>query len=92
MQTFTSTVCSRVGLHARPAAILVKAASRFQSAITIRNATTGSRAVNAKSILLVLTLGVEQGQAVTVTVCGADETEAVTALQEVIASGLGEAE
>ena len=92
MQSFTATVRNRVGLHARPAAVFVKAASRFGSTITVRNATTGSKAVNGKSILLVLTLGVEQGHAITVTTSGTDEAEAASALQESIAARCGEGE
>jgi phosphotransferase system HPr (HPr) family protein len=92
MQNFTATVRSRVGLHARPAAVFVKAASRFKSTITVCNATTGAQAVNGKSILLVLTLGVEQGHAITVTASGADEAEAAAALRETIAAGSGESE
>jgi phosphotransferase system HPr (HPr) family protein len=58
MQTFTAIIRNRVGLHARPAAVFVKTAVRFKSAVTVGNATTGAQAVNAKSILLVLGLGV----------------------------------
>ncbi len=92
MQTLTAIVRNRVGLHARPAAVFVKTASRFKSTITVCNATTGSKAVNAKSILLVLSLGVEKGHAITVTASGADEAEAAAALQESIAARCGEAE
>jgi phosphotransferase system HPr (HPr) family protein len=92
MQTFTATVRNRVGLHARPAAVFVKTAGRFQSEITVCNATTGSRGVNAKSILLVLSLGAEKGHAITVTTNGTDEVEAASALQDSIAARCGEAE
>ncbi|MDO9066233.1 MAG: HPr family phosphocarrier protein, partial [Chloroflexota bacterium] len=85
MQTFTAIIRNRVGLHARPAAVFVKTASRFKSTITVCNATTGSQAVNAKSILLVLGLGVEKDHSITVTASGADEAEAASALQESIA-------
>jgi phosphotransferase system HPr (HPr) family protein len=88
MQTFTAVVRNRVGLHARPAVVLVKTASRFQSTITIGN--RGAGAVNAKSILLVLGLGVDAGHTITVTVSGPDEAEAAAALQETIAAGFGE--
>ncbi len=92
MQTFTMTILSPVGLHARPAAVFVKTASRFRSSITISNATMGSNAVNAKSILLVLTLGVEQGHSITVTADGADEAEALEALRECLTARCGGAE
>jgi phosphotransferase system HPr (HPr) family protein len=92
MQTFTAMLRNRVGLHARPASVFVKTASRFTSTITVANATTGAKAVNAKSILLVLSLGVEEGHAITVSASGADEVEAVAALRDTIAAGCGEAE
>ena len=101
MQTFTAIIRNGVGLHARPAAVFVKTAGRFKSTITVCNATTGSKgaegakgstAVNAKSILLVLSLGVEKGHAITVTASGADEAEAAAALRESVAARCGEAE
>jgi phosphotransferase system HPr (HPr) family protein len=92
MQSFTAVIHNRVGLHARPAAVFVKAAGRFESTVTVCNATTGSQAINGKSILLVLGLGVGQGHAITVTTSGTDEVEALAALQECIAARCGEPE
>ena len=53
-------VTNEVGLHARPAARFVSKANEFNSDIQVQNATTNSNWVNAKSILLVLILGVEK--------------------------------
>jgi phosphotransferase system HPr (HPr) family protein len=92
MRNFTGVIHNRAGLHARPAAVFVKTASRFASTVTLCNATTGAKPVNGKSILLVLGLGVEQGHSITVTVSGPDEVAALAALQEAIAAPGGEAE
>ena len=55
-----------VGLHARPAAKFVQTATRFPCEIKVRNSTKESTFVNAKSILSVLSLGVDQGHTITI--------------------------
>jgi phosphocarrier protein FPr len=84
------TIQNPMGLHARPAAKFVAAASRFQSRITVRNVTSGSESVNAKSINQVITLGVRQADRIAIAATGADATEALAALQELIANQFGE--
>ena len=79
-------ITNEVGLHARPAAVFVNVASSFVSAIQIRNATMGSDWADAKSILSLLVLGVEQGHEVEITAEGSDEAEAIAALGELIRS------
>ncbi len=79
-------VVNEVGLHARPAALFVSTASRFQSKIRVRNATRDSKWVDAKSILGVLTLGVEKDHEVELTAEGPDETEAVATISGLIRS------
>ncbi|HET9109352.1 MAG TPA: HPr family phosphocarrier protein [Ktedonobacterales bacterium] len=78
------TLQDPAGLHARPAALFVKAASRFSSTITVR---AGDKRANAKSIVDVLKLGARQGTVVTISAEGADEAEAVAALSA-LASGV----
>jgi phosphocarrier protein HPr len=73
----TVTVASRVGLHARPAAVFVKAASAAPMAITI--AKQGKDPVSARSILAVLGLDVRHGDAVTI---AADGMQADAVLDE----------
>lgn len=73
------------GLHARPAALFVQTATRFQSTVTIRS--NGKRA-NAKSILSLLSLGAKQGDEVVILADGPDSNEAVSALVELVRSGL----
>ncbi|HJX67541.1 MAG TPA: HPr family phosphocarrier protein [Candidatus Limnocylindrales bacterium] len=79
------------GLHARPAATLVKAAAGFRSQISIRNITRGSGPANAKSLLAVLGCGVERSHRIAISADGEDETAAIEALQELAESGFGEA-
>jgi phosphotransferase system HPr (HPr) family protein len=78
------------GLHARPAALFVKTAARFTSAVTVQNVTTGAAPANAKSILAVMGSGAARGHIVRLTADGPDEDQAITALHDLFASGLGE--
>jgi phosphotransferase system HPr (HPr) family protein len=75
------TLQHEAGLHARPAALFVKAASRFTSTITVQ---AGSKQANAKSIIQVLALGARQGTTVTINAEGADEADAVAALTALV--------
>jgi phosphocarrier protein HPr len=81
------TVKNPNGLHARTAAMLVKAANRYQSDIQI--AKDGST-VNAKSIMGVLMLAAAQGTILTVVAEGADAVEAIAALAALFESGFDE--
>ena len=81
-------VTNEVGLHARPAALFVKEAGLFKSDVRVRNGTTDSDWVDAKSILSVLTLGVEKGHEIEITAEGLDETQAARALEKLIHTGL----
>lgn len=73
-----------IGLHARPAALFVETASRFQSEIRVRNQTKSGDWVNAKSILAVLTCGVEQNNLIGIEANGSDEIEAIEALENLV--------
>lgn len=89
MQKIRLTIHSAVGLHARPASLLVKASAGFKSRLSIRNLTTGSVAVDSKSILSVLTLGVEKEHEIELTAEGEDEAQALLSLRELIESDFG---
>lgn len=86
MQTLTLKVINAVGLHARPAAEFVKLASQFKSRIMVRNLTRASTAVDAKSILSVLVLGVERDHEIELSSEGEDEVQAIQSLRELIES------
>ncbi len=75
----TVTVGSSSGLHARPAKLFVEAVQNTGAKVTIAK---GEKAVNAASILTVLSLGVEKGDEVTLTVEGGDEEQALDTLAE----------
>lgn len=90
MKTVTLQVKASVGLHARPAAIFVQQASLFNSDISVRNVTSASEWADAKSILSLLTLGVEQGHEIELQLDGPDEKEAATALSTLVGSNFGE--
>lgn len=74
-------VRSRQGLHARPAALFVQVASRFQSAVRVRK---GRREVDGKSIMGLLTLAVSRGSTIELTTEGADAADALQALEQII--------
>jgi phosphotransferase system HPr (HPr) family protein len=78
------------GLHARPAAIFVNAAKGFSCDITVRNVTAGKPAVNAKSILSVITQGVNQGFEIELAAEGDGAEVALQALKDLIESNFGE--
>lgn len=73
------TVLNRYGVHARPAALLVKAATRFRSEILLEK--NGVR-VNAKSIMGLLTLEGNHGAKLKIHATGADAADALAALAE----------
>lgn len=78
---------NKLGLHARPASLVVKLAGNFESEIQLIKENTE---INAKSILGVMMLAASPGQRVTITADGSDEHEAVDALASLIESGFGE--
>lgn len=90
MPSIELQVLNPSGLHARPATTFVEAAAAFQSRITIENLDRGSRAVDAKSILFLLTIGVLRGHRVRVTAEGPDADAALLALRDLVEGGIGE--
>ena len=90
MQSVKITVNHPVGLHARPAAEFVKTAAKFQSEIQVQNLTSNGSPVNAKSILSVLTLGVNQGHEVQIDAEGEDAEQALDKLTNLINDNFGE--
>jgi phosphotransferase system HPr (HPr) family protein len=84
-------VTNRLGLHARAAALLVRTANRFHSALRLERLDAAATA-DAKSILSVLMLAASRGTELRLTAEGADETEALNTLCELFAKGFGENE
>jgi phosphotransferase system HPr (HPr) family protein len=85
------TISHKVGLHARPAALFVQTAKKFSSSVKVRNLTTNGKTVDAKSIIMVLTLGVLKDHEILIEADGADEGSAIAALQSLIENNFGEA-
>jgi len=74
-------VRNKQGLHARPAALFVQIANKFDSRITVRR---DAEEVNGKSIMGILMLGAEQGSEITIHVDGEDAEAALIELERVI--------
>ena len=82
------TVASQVGLHARPAALLAKAAAEQPVTVTIRK--EGGQPVQAASVLGLMTLGAMHGDEVVLSAEGDGADDALAALAEVISTDLDE--
>jgi phosphocarrier protein len=80
-------IVNKLGLHARASALFVKTASRFASEVKL--ARDGVE-VNGKSIMGIMMLAASKGSTVRLTVNGADETEAMQTIGELITNGFGE--
>ena len=80
-------IVNKNGLHARPAAEIVKVASRFQSDITM---VREDLEVNGKSIMGVMMLAAEYGSTLLVRANGPDADEAVRAIADLVARKFGE--
>ncbi len=91
MAEATIQVKHKVGLHARPAALFVQTAAKFASNIKVKNLTANGNFVDAKSIIMVLTLGVMKDHEVVIQTDGADADAALDALKSLIENNFGEA-
>lgn len=81
------TVRNRAGLHTRPASMLVRTASQFESEIVLRR---DNYEINGKSVIGVMTLAAEQGATLDLIVEGEDEEEAADAIAALFDDGFGE--
>ena len=78
MKSFNYVVKDELGIHARPAGLLVKEAKQFNSNITL---TCGGKTAPAKGLMGVMGMAVKQGNEVTVSAEGDDEAAAIAALK-----------
>lgn len=78
MKEFNYVIKDELGIHARPAGLLVKEAGKFQSAIKLKK---GDKEADAKRIFGVMGLAVKNAEEITVSADGADEAEAIAALE-----------
>ena len=80
-------VTNRAGIHTRPASMIVREASKFQSEFFIQK---DGYEINGKSIIGVMTLAAEQGATLSLVFEGEDEGDASAAIQALFESGFGE--
>ncbi|MBQ9239366.1 MAG: HPr family phosphocarrier protein [Treponema sp.] len=83
MESKELTVTNPTGLHTRPGTEFVKRAKNFVSDITIKK---GEKTANAKSIIKLLQIGISQGDTITLTACGDDESVAIAELAAYVQS------
>ncbi len=79
MKDFTYVIRDSIGIHARPAGLLVKKASEFESEISLE---VKEKTADAKKIFSVMGLGAKNGDSIKVTISGKDEDEASLELQK----------
>ena len=78
MKSFEYTITDPVGIHARPAGMLVKEVKNYASSVTI---VKGDKKADARKLMILMSLGVKCGETVTVEVEGADEETAAASLE-----------
>ena len=76
-------VKNKLGLHARPAALFVQLANKFDSQIIVEK---DNQKVNGKSIMGILTLGVERGSSIIIEAEGQDSKTAISELERLVSS------
>lgn len=86
----TFTIINPHGLHARPGAVLVKAAKNYEADIRVANLDGNGEEVSAKSLMKVIGMGVKCGHRLAFRASGADAEAALQGIGEAIAAGLGE--
>lgn len=85
MKEIKHVIADPLGMHARPAGMLVKAAAPFVSQITV-TAPTGT--ADAKRLMALMRLAAKQGMELTITIEGADEAQAAAALRAFLITNL----
>lgn len=78
MKEFSYTIKDALGIHARPAGLLVKEAQKYKSEITLR---AGDKEASAKKLFAVMGMGVKTGQQVHVSINGEDEEVAAAGME-----------
>ena len=85
MKSATYTITNKMGIHARPAGLLVKKANEFTSKVTIKK---GEKSADAKRIFAVMGMGVKKADEITVCVEGEDEGAASEAMEQFLKENL----
>ncbi len=79
MKEFTYTITDPVGIHARPAGLLTKEVKKYASTFTL---TKGDKSADMSKLMKLMSLGVVQGDTVTIKVEGPDEETAAAAVEQ----------
>ena len=87
MTEATTTIENKTGIHARPASVFVQKASSFKSKIQLK---AKGKTVDAKSILMIMSMGLVKGTEITICADGPDEADAVAALKKLVDDKFGE--
>jgi phosphocarrier protein len=85
MVAFTYVITDELGIHARPAGILIREAQKYKSVVTFSH---GKKKAEANRVFAIMKLGIKQGNTLGVTVEGADEQEASDAIKQVLEKNL----
>lgn len=83
----TFVIGNKLGLHARPAAVFVQTANRFEASVEVQKE---DLKIDGKSIMGIMTLAAEQGSSITVRAAGKDAAATMEALAKLIESNFGE--
>ena len=87
MQREVFHMVNRAGMHARPAALVVKTAAQFQARVTL---SLGEKKADARSLLMLMGLGAKQGMDLAVEADGPDEAAVLAAIRQLFAENFGE--
>ena len=85
MKQFTYTINDPLGIHARPAGLLAKEAKKFSSLSTI---TKGEQTKKLSPLMMLMSMGIKQGDVVTICAEGEDEDAAIVALKDFFETNL----
>lgn len=79
MKDFSYTIKDKLGIHARPAGLLVKTCEKFESEINIESDT---KTANAKKIFSIMSMGIHEGDKIKITALGSDEEKAIEEIKK----------
>lgn len=85
MKSFEYKIKDELGIHARPAGMLAKIAKKFRSEILIES---GNKKLDARKLMLLMSLGIKCGETIKITISGEDEEEACAELTDFITKNL----
>lgn len=85
MKKFEYTIKDELGIHARPAGVLVKEVKKYGSKITL---SAKGKTTDAGKLMMVMGMGIKQGDTVTVSVEGEDEETAIAAMEKFFSENL----